>query len=92
MTGASEGVPASVGLRFPPLQGEKYRIACLQCTKRAVCIAGPMGTAAAHAYCSGSFRKEECCSMQVHIDRKRLDGEAIALVVIILLIAIAFAY
>ena len=30
--------------------------------------------------------------MQVHIDRKQLDGEAIAFVVIILLIAIAFAY
>jgi hypothetical protein len=39
-----------------------------------------------------SFRKEECCSMQVHIDRKRLDGEAIAFVAIILLIVIAFAY
>ena len=30
--------------------------------------------------------------MQVHIDRKQLDGEAIAFVVIILLIVIAFAY
>ena len=30
--------------------------------------------------------------MRVHIDRKRLDGDAIAFVVIILLIAIAFAY
>jgi len=39
-----------------------------------------------------SFRKEECCSMSVHIDRKRLDGNAIAFVVIMLLIVIAFAY
>ena len=39
-----------------------------------------------------SFRKEECCSMRVHIDRKRLDGDAIAFVVIMLLIVIAFAY
>jgi hypothetical protein len=38
------------------------------------------------------FRKEECCSMRVHIDRKRLDGDAIAFVVITLLIVIAFAY
>lgn len=38
------------------------------------------------------FRKEECGSMLVHIDRKRLDGNAIAFVLIILLIAIAFAY
>jgi len=41
---------------------------------------------------SCSFRKEECCSMSVHIDRKRLDGNAIAFVVIMLLIVIAFAY
>jgi hypothetical protein len=39
-----------------------------------------------------SFRKEECCSMRVHLDRKRLDGDAIAFVVITLLIVIAFAY
>ena len=30
--------------------------------------------------------------MLVHIDRKRLDGNAIAFVLIILLIVIAFAY
>jgi hypothetical protein len=30
--------------------------------------------------------------MRVHIDRKRLDGEAITFVVITLLIVIAFAY
>ena len=30
--------------------------------------------------------------MRVHIDRKRLDGDAIAFVLIILLIVIAFAY
>ena len=39
-----------------------------------------------------SFRKEECCSMRVHFDEKRLDGVAIAFVVIALLIVIAFAY
>jgi hypothetical protein len=38
------------------------------------------------------FRKEECSSMRVHIDRERLDGNAIAFVVITLLIVIAFAY
>jgi hypothetical protein len=64
----------------------------VQCTKRAAFVAGPLGTAASRAYYPDSFRKEECCSMQVHIDRKQLDGEAIAFVVIILLIAIAFAY
>ena len=51
-----------------------------------------VGTAAAKAYLFCSFRKEECCSMSVHIDRKRLDGNAIAFVVIMLLIVIAFAY
>jgi hypothetical protein len=51
-----------------------------------------VGTAAAKAYFSCSFRKEECCSMRVHLDRKRLDGDAIAFVVITLLIVIAFAY
>jgi hypothetical protein len=30
--------------------------------------------------------------MRVHIDRKQLDGNAISFVVIMLLIAIAFAY
>jgi len=30
--------------------------------------------------------------MRIHIDRKRLDGDAIAFVVITLLIVIAFAY
>jgi hypothetical protein len=30
--------------------------------------------------------------MRVHLDRKRLDGDAIAFVVITLLIGIAFAY
>jgi hypothetical protein len=30
--------------------------------------------------------------MRVHIDRKQLDGNAIALVVITLLIVLAFAY
>jgi hypothetical protein len=38
------------------------------------------------------FRKEEYGSMRVHIDRERLDGNAIAFVLIILLIVIAFAY
>jgi hypothetical protein len=51
-----------------------------------------VGTAAAKVYFVCSFRKEECCSMRVHLDRKRLDGDAIAFVVITLLIGIAFAY
>jgi hypothetical protein len=51
-----------------------------------------VGTAAAKVYFVCSFRKEECCSMRVHLDRKRLDGDAIAFVVITLLIVIAFAY
>jgi hypothetical protein len=38
------------------------------------------------------FRKEECSSMRVHIDRKRLDGDAIAFVVITLIIVLAFVY
>jgi hypothetical protein len=46
--------------------------------------------AAAKAYLFGSFRKEERCSMRVHLDRKWLDGEAVAFVVISLLIIIAF--
>lgn len=50
------------------------------------------GMAAAKAYLFRSFHKEECCSMRVHLDRKRLDAEAIAFVVITLLIVIAFAY
>ena len=50
-----------------------------------------IGTAAARAYLFCSFRKEER-SMRVHIDRKQLDGNVIAFVVISLLIGIAFAY
>jgi hypothetical protein len=30
----------------------------------------------------GNFRKEECCSMRIHLDRKPPDGVAIAFVVI----------
>jgi hypothetical protein len=52
-----------------------------------------VGTPAAKAYLFHCyFHKEECSSMLVHIDRKRLDGNAIAFVLIILLIVIAFAY
>jgi hypothetical protein len=47
--------------------------------------------AAARAYLFCSFRKEECCSMRVHTDRKQLDGAAIAFVVITLLTVVAFA-
>jgi hypothetical protein len=56
-------------------------------------IAGPLlnGGSQGLSFCC-CFRKEECCSMRVHIDRKRLDGNAIAFVVITLLIVIAFAY
>ena len=51
-----------------------------------------VGTAAAKAYLFCSFRKEECCSMRIHLDKKPPDGVAIAFVVITLLIVIAFAY
>jgi hypothetical protein len=52
-----------------------------------------VGMAAAKTYCfCCSFHKEEGCSMRGHIDRKQLDGDAIAFVVITLLIVIAFAY
>jgi len=51
-----------------------------------------VGMTTAKVYFVCSFRKEECCSMRVHLDRKRLDGDAIAFVVITLLIVIAFAY
>jgi hypothetical protein len=54
-----------------------------------------VGTTAVQAYLFCSFRKEECDSMRVHIDRKeleQLDGNAIAFVVITLLIVIAFIY
>jgi hypothetical protein len=50
-----------------------------------------VGTAAAKAYLFCSFRKEECCSMRVHTDRKQPDGAEIAFVVITLLTVIAFA-
>jgi hypothetical protein len=50
-----------------------------------------VGKTAAKAYLFCSFRKEECCSMRVHLDRKQLDGAAIAFVVITLLTVIAFA-
>jgi hypothetical protein len=43
--------------------------------------------AAAKAYLFCSFRKEECCSM--HADRNRIDGVAIAFVVITLSTVIA---
>src|SRR5258707_15024317 len=69
-------------------------IARVRCTQSAaVHCWHAVGMAAAKAYCScRSFHKEECCSMRVHIDRKQLDGDAIAVVVITLLIVIAFAY
>jgi hypothetical protein len=36
--------------------------------------------------------KKECLSMRIHIDKNQFDGNAIALVVIGLLIVIALAY
>jgi hypothetical protein len=51
-----------------------------------------LGMAAVKACCFGSFLGKECSSMRVHIDRKQLDGNAIAFVVISLLVVIAFAY
>jgi hypothetical protein len=38
-----------------------------------------------------SFRKEECCSMHVHLDKKLSDGVAIAFIVITLLTPFALA-
>lgn len=51
-----------------------------------------VGTTAAQVYLFSSFRKEECYSMRVHIDREQLNGDAIAFVVITLLLVIAFVY
>jgi hypothetical protein len=48
-----------------------------------------VGMAAVTAYLFCSFRKEECCSMRVHLERKPLDGVAIAFVVITLLTVVA---
>jgi hypothetical protein len=41
--------------------------------------------AVVRAYLFCSFRKEECCSMRVHLEKKPPDGVAIAFVVITLL-------
>jgi hypothetical protein len=49
-----------------------------------------VGTAAARAYLACGFRKEECCSMRIHLDSKRFDGAAIAFVVITHLTVMAF--
>jgi hypothetical protein len=38
-----------------------------------------------------SFRKEECCSMRIHLDKKPSDGVAIAFVVITLLTPVTLA-
>jgi hypothetical protein len=51
-----------------------------------------VGTAIAQAYLFCSFRKEQCSSVRIHLDRKQLDGQAIAFVVITLLIVLAFVY
>jgi hypothetical protein len=56
-----------------------------------------VGSTAAEAYCFAAFLKEECRSMHVdlngiHFNRKRLEAEAIAFVMIILFIVLAFAY
>jgi hypothetical protein len=50
-----------------------------------------VGTAATTAYCPGSFRKEECCSMRIHLDEKPVDGVAIAFVVVTLSTVVALA-
>jgi hypothetical protein len=47
-------------------------------------------TAKDYLFCS--FRKEECCSMRIHLDSNRLDGNAIAFVLITLFIVIVMAY
>jgi hypothetical protein len=51
-----------------------------------------VGTTAVRAYCLEASSKKECPSMRIHIDKNQLDGNAIALVLIALLIAIAIAY
>jgi hypothetical protein len=51
------------------------------------CLA--VGMAAVRAYLLCSFRKEECCLMRVHLERKPLDRVAIAFVVITLLAVVA---
>jgi hypothetical protein len=51
-----------------------------------------VGTAAVTAYCFWSILKEGVPSMRIHIDKNQFDGNAIALVVIGLLIVIALAY
>jgi hypothetical protein len=51
-----------------------------------------VGTAAAKVYflfCG--FRKEECCSMRIPLDKKPSDGVAIAFVVITLLTPVTLA-
>jgi hypothetical protein len=48
-------------------------------------------TAAAKAYLFYSFRKEERCSMRIHLDKKPSDGVAIAFVVITLLTPVTLA-
>jgi hypothetical protein len=50
-----------------------------------------VGTAAAKAYLFCSFRKEKCCSMRIHLDKKPSDGVAIAFVVITLLTPVTLA-
>ena len=57
----------------------------------ASCIAGTLlnGGSRHLLFCSYRFRTEECSSMRVHIDGKPPDGNAIGLVVIILLSVIA---
>jgi hypothetical protein len=49
-------------------------------------------SATAKDYLFCSFRKEGCCSMRIHLDSKRLDGNAIAFVLITLFIVIVMAY
>jgi hypothetical protein len=50
-----------------------------------------VGTATANSYCLGSFRKEECCPMRAHLDKKPSDGAAIGFFVITLLSPFALA-
>jgi hypothetical protein len=50
-----------------------------------------VGTATAKSCCLGNFRKEECCSMRVHLDKKPSGGVAIAFFVITLLTPVALA-
>ena len=87
MATAAEDHPTSFGVF-------RYKIGSRECgsPKVLLCFAhcGHAVRMAAGCFVVASA-KAECCSMRIHIDRKRVDPDAVAFLVIILLIAIAFA-